>query len=101
MPAATLGGKLSIFWLLKKKITLFRLKKDQVLECFTRAAKTVLKKTCFANALGRYCLAQRSPLFRAQLFFLRPRIWSMEYNGSGRGCGLVAADDKIHVWRDV
>ncbi len=33
--------------------------------------------------------------------FFRPRIWSMEYNGSGRGCGLVAADDKIHVWRDV
>ena len=30
-----------------------RLKKDQVLECFTKAAKTVLKKTCYANALGR------------------------------------------------
>ena len=28
------------------------------------------------------------------------RIWSAEINGSGRGCGVIAGDDKIYVWRD-
>jgi len=40
-----------------------------------------MRQSCFSNALGR--------------------IWSAEYNGSGKGVGLIAADDKIHVWKDV
>ena len=28
------------------------------------------------------------------------RIWCLEVNGSGRGCGVVAADDKIWTWKD-
>ena len=28
------------------------------------------------------------------------RIWTLEVNGSGRGCGIVAADEKIFSWRD-
>ncbi len=27
------------------------------------------------------------------------RIWSVEVNGTGKGCGLIAADDKIRIWR--
>ena len=28
------------------------------------------------------------------------RIWALEINGSGRGCGVVAADDKIKTWTE-
>jgi len=28
------------------------------------------------------------------------RIWCLEVNGTGRGCGVVAADDKIKIWKD-
>ncbi len=55
--------------------------RSEILERFSRAAKTVLRASCFANVLGT--------------------IWSAEVNGSGTGCGLIAADDKIHVWRDL
>ena len=27
------------------------------------------------------------------------RMWSIEINGTGKGCGLIAADDKIRIWR--
>lgn len=29
------------------------------------------------------------------------RIWSIEINGSGRGCGIVAADDQIKTWTEI
>ena len=52
-----------------------------VIRTFVAAAKARLKSTCHASVLGR--------------------IWSLEVNGTGKGCGLIAADDKIHVWKDL
>ena len=30
----------------------------------------------------------------------RGHIWTVEVNGRCKGCGVIAADDKIRVWRD-
>lgn len=29
------------------------------------------------------------------------RIWTLEINGRAKGCGIIAADDKLWIWRDV
>ena len=29
------------------------------------------------------------------------RIWCIEINGTGKGCGLIAADDTIKEWKDL
>jgi hypothetical protein len=29
------------------------------------------------------------------------RIWSVQINSDGNSCGLVAADDKIRIWRQI
>jgi hypothetical protein len=29
------------------------------------------------------------------------RIWSVDVNGSESGCGFVAADHKIKIWRQI
>ena len=29
------------------------------------------------------------------------RIWCIEINGTAKGCGVIAADDSIRVWKDV
>ena len=29
------------------------------------------------------------------------RIWCAEINGTGKGCGVVAAGDKIKIWKDT
>jgi hypothetical protein len=28
------------------------------------------------------------------------RVWCVEVNGRGKGCGIIAADDKIKIWKD-
>ncbi len=56
------------------------LKREEVVKCFVKAAKECMKKSQLGQVLGR--------------------VWSLEFNGSGKGCGVIAADDKIHSWRD-
>lgn len=53
---------------------------DKVVQCFAKSARSIIRRDLRAESLGR--------------------IWSMEVNGTGKGCGLIAADDKIHTWTD-
>ena len=39
-------------------------------------------------------------LFKQDREICKGRIWCLEINGSGRGCGVIAADDKIWTWKD-
>ena len=39
-------------------------------------------------------------LFKQDRENCKGRIWCLEINGSGRGCGIIAADDKIWTWKD-
>lgn len=55
-----------------------KLKSREICPMFITEAKSLFKK---AKALGR--------------------IWCLEVNGSGKGCGLIGADDKIKIWRDL
>ena len=54
-------------------------KREKMIEIFTRVVKSLFKKDR-KNCNGR--------------------IWCLEINGSGRGCGVIAADDKIWTWKD-
>lgn len=56
------------------------LRRADVKRCFEECAKTAIRAGAKQNTSGR--------------------IWSSEINGSGRGCGVIAGDDKIYVWRD-
>ena len=56
---------------------LINFKLFSVSQIFERKAKDYLKRK--SKALGR--------------------MWSIEINGTGKGCGLIAADDKIRIWR--
>ena len=53
--------------------------REKMIEIFTRVVKSLFKKDR-KNCQGR--------------------IWCLEINGSGRGCGVIAADDKIWTWKD-
>ena len=55
------------------------IKREKMIEIFTRVVKSLFKKDR-KNCKGR--------------------IWCLEINGSGRGCGVIAADDKIWTWKD-
>ena len=55
------------------------IKREKMIEIFTRITKSLFKQDR-ENCKGR--------------------IWCLEINGSGRGCGVIAADDKIWTWKD-
>ena len=40
-------------------------------------------------------------LFKKSTNIKSGRILCVEINGSGKGCGIVAADDKIRTWKDA
>ena len=67
-----------------EKVVIFGLfsvsiKREKLIEIFTRVTKSLFKQNR-ENCKGR--------------------IWCLEINGSGRGCGVIAADDKIWTWKD-
>ena len=67
-----------------EKVVIFGLfsvliKREKMIEIFTRITKSLFKQDR-ENCKGR--------------------IWCLEINGSGRGCGVIAADDKIWTWKD-
>ena len=67
-----------------EKVVIFGLfsvliKREKMIEIFTRVTKSLFKQDR-ENCKGR--------------------IWCLEINGSGRGCGVIAADDKIWTWKD-
>ena len=49
----------------------------KIIECFLKNARPIFKTT---KSIGR--------------------IWCAEVNGTGKGCGIIAADDKIKIWKD-
>ena len=40
-------------------------------------------------------------LFKKSTNVKSGRVLCVEINGSGKGCGIVAADDKIRIWKDA
>ena len=67
-----------------EKVVIFGLfsvsiQREKIIEIFTRVTKSLFKQDR-ENCKGR--------------------IWCLEINGSGRGCGVIAADDKIWTWKD-
>ena len=52
-----------------------------ITKIFESKAKSFIKEAGISKALGR--------------------IWCIEINGTAKGCGVIAADDSIRVWRDV
>ena len=68
-----------------EKIVVFGLfslviKREKIIEIFTQVTKSLFKKER-QNCKGR--------------------IWCLEINGTGKGCGVIAADDKIWTWKDT
>ena len=54
---------------------------SSIVKMFEAKAKLFIKEVGRKKALGR--------------------IWCIEINGTGKGCGVIAADDSIRVWKDV
>ena len=53
----------------------------QIITIFEAQSRRFIKETGRKKALGR--------------------IWCIEINGSGKGCGVIAADDRIRIWKDI
>ena len=51
-----------------------------ITKMFESKAKTFIKEVGMKKALGT--------------------IWCIEINGTAKGCGVIAADDAIRVWKD-
>jgi hypothetical protein len=61
----------------------FSLSEDasRIIQMFQSKAKQFIKEAGRKKALGR--------------------IWCIEINGTTRGCGIIAADDAIRIWKDI
>ncbi len=66
---------------------------------FSSMPKSDVAKT-FA-AVGKKCLRRKGVANDGQRNASRVgTIWCLEVNGSGRGGGVIAADDKVYSWKD-
>ena len=54
---------------------------SRIIKMFITRAKEFMKEAGRKKALGR--------------------IWCIEINGTAKGCGIIASDDAIRIWKDI